>query len=129
VRTRSSAISSLAAEGEGILAWLVEGCREWMEDGLGTCDAVAQATASYRSENDTVGRFVAECCELGDDCRVVRKELRAALEAFCGDTGDDVPPAATVGRWLTERGIGDTRLEGKRAYRGVALKRSGASAP
>ncbi len=111
----------LAGEAEGILAWLVEGCLEWQEDGLGTCDAVERATQAYRTENDVVGRFVAECCELGDDCRVLRKELRDALIAYCSDAGDDVPPPTTVGRWLTERGIRDSRLDGKRAYRGIRL--------
>ena len=80
-----------------------------------------QATASYRSENDVVGRFVAECCELGDDYRVPRKVLRAALIDFCEDNDDDVPPATTVGRWLAERDVRDSRMNGKRAYRGIRV--------
>lgn len=113
--------TKLAAESEGILAWLVEGCLEWQDDGLGSCDAVDQATAAYRNENDVIGRFVDECCELGDECRVTRKGLQDALAAYCGDTGDDIPFAATLGRWLAERGVRQTRIEGKRAYRGVQL--------
>jgi putative DNA primase/helicase len=83
----------------------VEGCLEWQEDGFGTCNAVEQATASYRSENDVIGRFVAESCELGDDHRVLRKALRAALLAYCEEGGEDPPPAPALGRWLTDRGI------------------------
>jgi putative DNA primase/helicase len=113
--------AKLAAEAEGILAWLVEGCQEWLEDGLGACDAVEQATASYRTENDVIGRFVAECCELGDAARVSRKQLRAALLAYCDDTGDDPPAVATVGRWLTERGVREARIGKLRAYRGVRV--------
>ena len=60
----------LAAEAEGILAWLVEGCLEWQEDGLGMCDAVERATATYRTESDIIGRFVRDCCELDDEARV-----------------------------------------------------------
>jgi putative DNA primase/helicase len=113
--------AKLAAEAEGILAWLVEGALEWQEDGLGSCDAVERATAGYRTENDTIGRFVAECCELGEDHRVQRKALRAALTRFCEDTGDDIPPAATLGRWLTERGVRESRFDGVRGYRGIRL--------
>lgn len=111
----------LAAEAEGILAWLVEGCLEWQDSGLGSCDLVEQATAAYRTENDVIGRFVQECCEFDDEHRVERKVLRAALAAYCEDSGDDVPPAATVGRWLTERGVRDSRSSGKRSYRGIGL--------
>jgi putative DNA primase/helicase len=114
--------AKLTAEAEGILAWLVEGCLEWQEDGLGGCDVVDQATAAYRTENDVVARFVAECCDLGEERRVLRKTLREELAAFCVESGDDVPPAATVGRWLTERGIRDARVDGRRAYRGIAMR-------
>jgi putative DNA primase/helicase len=114
--------AKLAGEAEGILAWLVEGCLEWQESGLGTCDAVERATDLYRSESDTIGRFVQECCELGDDYRVLRKGLRAELTRFCEESGEDIPPPATLGRWLTERGVRDARLDGKRAYRGLRLR-------
>jgi putative DNA primase/helicase len=87
----------------------------------GPPDAVDRATTGYRTENDTIGRFVNECCDLDDDYRVQRKALRAALTRYCEDTGDDVPPAATLGRWLTERGVRDSRLDGARAYRGIRL--------
>jgi putative DNA primase/helicase len=113
--------SKLAAEREGILAWLVEGCLEWQDSGLGTCDAVEQATAAYRSENDVIGRFVAECCELDDEHRVVAKTLRGALAGYCEESGDDVPAPAMLGRWLTERGVREARVGGKRAYRGIRL--------
>ncbi len=69
-----------------------------------------------------IGRFAADCCEFGDDYRVTRHELRAALTRYCEDLGDEPPPAATVGRWLTERGARDSRSNGKRAYRGVRLR-------
>ena len=111
----------LATESEGILAWLVEGCLEWQDSGLGTCDAVERATGAYRDENDVIGRFVAECCELGDEFLVTRKTLRAALAAYCEELGDDIPPATTVGRWLTERGVRLAKVGGERKYRGIRL--------
>jgi putative DNA primase/helicase len=112
----------LAAEAEGILAWLIEGCLEWQDSGLGGCDAVDRATAAYRTENDAVGRFVDDCCELDDEHRVARSALRAALTRYCDENGDDVPASATVGRWLTERGVRDSRIRGKRAYKGIRLR-------
>jgi hypothetical protein len=99
-----------AAPGRGILAWLVEGCLDWQNSGLGSCDAVDRATTGYRTENDTIGRFVAECCDLGDDHRVQRKALRAALTRYCEATRTSAAASAhtvfehgesgTETRWL-----------------------------
>jgi putative DNA primase/helicase len=82
---------------------------------------VDAATREYRSENDVVGRFVAECCELDADHRVVKKDLRAALADYCDSNGDEVPPATTLGRWLSKRGIRDVKVGGKKGYRGARL--------
>jgi putative DNA primase/helicase len=111
----------LAAEAEGILAWLVEGCLEWQDSGLGTCDAVERATSAYRAENDVISRFVADSCELGEEYRVTGKTLRAALATYCDDAGEEVPAATTLGRWLSERGVREARIGNRRAYRGIGL--------
>ncbi len=52
----------LKAESSGILNWAVEGCRIWKRDGLVIPSAVAAATEEYRTENDTIGRFLDEIC-------------------------------------------------------------------
>lgn len=55
--------AKLKEEREGILTWLVEGCRQWKEKGLAPPPGVREATQEYRSEEDIVGRFLAECCK------------------------------------------------------------------
>lgn len=52
-------------ESEAVLAWLVEGAREWYETGLRPPPAVLEASAAYRSESDRVRQYVAERCEVG----------------------------------------------------------------
>jgi putative DNA primase/helicase len=52
----------LRAEREGILAWMVEGCLLWQQEGLKAPAAVREATEEYREEEDIVGRFLDECC-------------------------------------------------------------------
>ncbi len=49
-------------EGEGILAWIVEGCMEWLRDGLKEPQKVLDATKEYRLEQDVVSAFLEECC-------------------------------------------------------------------
>ncbi|ROR03388.1 phage/plasmid primase, P4 family, partial [Desulfosoma caldarium] len=52
----------LEAELPGILAWAVRGCLEWQRQGLQPPEAVTEATEGYRSEMDTIGDFIDECC-------------------------------------------------------------------
>lgn len=54
----------LALEQQGVLAWLVRGARQWFLDGLQPPDAVLAASRDYQVEQDRVGQFVSECCEL-----------------------------------------------------------------
>lgn len=50
----------------GILAWIVRGAVEWARDGLRAPAAVIEASEAYRGEQDRIGQFVRECCEVGD---------------------------------------------------------------
>lgn len=52
----------LAAEGEGILAWLVRGAREWYAGGLPAPRSVINESALYRSQQDRMQRFADDKC-------------------------------------------------------------------
>lgn len=54
-------------EREGIFAWMVEGARDWYEHGLQEPDAVVHDVLRYQLEQDRIGQFIAEHCELGQD--------------------------------------------------------------
>jgi putative DNA primase/helicase len=58
-------IEALKLELPGILAWIVRGAVEWHADGLNPPEKVIQATAEYRSDQDTIGQFAHEQCEVG----------------------------------------------------------------
>jgi putative DNA primase/helicase len=120
--------TKLEAELEGILAWAVEGCLEWREQGLGTCEAVEQATAEYRAENDMIGAFLRERCELDPDVTVSRADLREACERYFRDEGEEPLEMRVLGKRLRERGITDVKIGGIRHYKGVCLTVEGAVA-
>lgn len=58
---------ALKAEAAGILTWLVQGAVKWYAIGLNPPDVVLSAGAEYRSEQDRVGEFITEHCELDRD--------------------------------------------------------------
>jgi hypothetical protein len=60
---------------------------------------------------------VRECCELGPDVSVAKKELRAACRDYFKEQGEDVPNAWTLAEWLAAQGVRQTT----RRFRGIRL--------
>lgn len=56
---------ALKAERQGILNWLIQGAVAWNAGGLNPPEDVMIATEEYRSDQDTIGQFVRDQCELG----------------------------------------------------------------
>jgi putative DNA primase/helicase len=72
----------------GILSWMVEGCLAWQESGLATPEEVQESSNSYRAEQDQIGKFLSECCVLGEGFFCPTKTLRGAYERWCEDNGE-----------------------------------------
>jgi putative DNA primase/helicase len=115
--------ATLERELPGILSWAVQGCLEWQRHGLGQAGAVETATREYREDEDVLGAFLGECCELVRELEVEAAALRERYESFCKRLGERPMAASALGKRLTRRGI---RLHkgtgGTRFYRGIGLK-------
>lgn len=112
--------ATLHDELPGILAWAVRGCVAWQHEGLGEAGAVRQATASYRADEDTIGRFLEETCQDGGE--VPATTLRAAYQDWASTNGEPEMSAKTLGNRLKRRGIhADRRSQGARVYAGISL--------
>lgn len=64
LRADSSLPTKLKAELPGILAWMVRGCLAWQRDGLQPPAEVLVATGEYRDQQNTIGAFLTERCEV-----------------------------------------------------------------
>ena len=58
-------VYKLAKELPGILAWAVQGCLEWQENGLGMPDTSLSALREYREETDKITDFVKTAAGMG----------------------------------------------------------------
>lgn len=56
----------LRAEAPAILAWILEGSRLWLADGLLPPAAVLDATGGYFSSQDVMGAYISERCDFAD---------------------------------------------------------------
>jgi putative DNA primase/helicase len=115
--------AKLDAEAQGILAWAVEGCLEWRQDGLEVPTIVKAATARYRTSQDHLGRFLEECCIVEDDAYVAARAMRDAYEAWCQAQGERPWSAKAVGQELTDRGFDTTQIGHRRtrSWLGIGL--------
>lgn len=114
--------NKLLTELPGILAWCVRGCIEWQRDGLGMPEAVQAATASYRSEQDVIGAFLAECCVVGlPDYKVKASHLYAAFATWCQQSGEQETSQRKFGEAMSERGI-ERYMSAGTWYKNVAIR-------
>lgn len=95
----------LVAEAAGILAWAVEGCKQWYLHGLAEPEGITTAINEYRDEMDTIGHFLRE------ETTVCKGEYIAALEMYdrfkdwAKKTGQYVYSMKVLGMELKQRGV------------------------
>lgn len=58
-------VRKLMLEGSGVLNWALDGLRDWRQHDLMIPDAIRDATASYREDEDILGDWLDEECEVG----------------------------------------------------------------
>jgi putative DNA primase/helicase len=95
----------LRAEHAGVLAWMVEGCLEWQEHGLGEPKAVRDATDQYRNEMDTLAAFLDEECVMVAHGKVLAERLYHAYAIWCDKSGEQKQPKKAFVARLEERGF------------------------
>lgn len=118
--------AKLIAEMPGILRWAVEGCLLWQKEGLGEPADVTAATGKYKDEQDIIGHFIDQQCELDPDYREMASDLYKTYKQWCQDTGEYSQSQRAFGLKLTERGLASKQgtsgaIKGKIEWAGIRL--------
>lgn len=76
--------AKLEAERDGILAWLVQGCLDYLQHGLPVPQAVMDATSDYRTTSDPMREFLTTECTVTDNFEdfATGRDLRDAFNAW-----------------------------------------------
>lgn len=106
-----------------ILAWGIQGWADYQRQGLAEPASVVADTAEYRAENDTVGRFLDECCQVSKfgDQKVNTRTVREAYEKWCSAEGVAPVTPQVLGRELAKVGVEQVRSHGQRFYSRITL--------
>jgi putative DNA primase/helicase len=95
----------LRGEASGILNWLLDGLRVWMDKGLQEPEDVIAATAEYRDASDPLGRFLSSCIAASSGERVQSSVLHEVYEAWCKANGETAWKNRGLSLAMEERGF------------------------
>ena len=111
----------LREELPGILTWAVQGCQEWLAEGLRPPERVLVATAEYRSESDIIATFISECCEVGPGYQVPGASIYNAYKRWSEENGERTWTNTKFGRDLSDRGFESKHTMNGKVRQGLRL--------
>ena len=112
----------LRAEAHHILAWMVEGCLAWQKDGLADIPTtIKKATEDYREDQDLLGAWLAECCQLSSQYESLSSSLYISYQCWCDKNGLLKSSSRVFGRRLAERGFTSRKSNSKQFWAGVEV--------
>lgn len=115
---------TLAAEHPQILAWLIDGARQWHETGLRRPETVNQATEHYFAGQDILGQWLDEHCEQRTGAMALKRKAFENWTDFARFNGHAPGTQNSFSRNLEKRGIHERRTTMGRFYNGLDLVRA-----
>ena len=112
-------------ETPGILNFLIQGVKEYLDQGLGVPPKVKSASEGYRSQMDLLSEWIDEKCEVEDSHTETAQRLWLSWQDFARDRGTlrYIPSAVALGRRLDQKYPGAKGTGGVRIRKGIRLKR------
>lgn len=93
----------LRAEWPSILAWAIDGCLAWQDEGLDPPMAVSIATKSYLNQEDAITSWYNDCCVEAPDSFVYIKDLFDSWHGWAKDSGEVIGTKRVLTRHLEDR--------------------------
>jgi len=115
----------LKAEYPAILRWMIDGCLDWRENGLGIPEAVRDASNDYFAEQDDITRWLEDSTEPKARAFTSSNALYRSWQKWCVE--HDVLAGTQTGltEALQDRGLVYKRTEKARGFINLALKEGG----
>lgn len=113
----------LRTELPGILALAVQACIAWQQHGLPAAGLISEATADYRTESDTLGGFLNDCCVIRADVQAKASDLYTRYGYWCTEVGAEPLKQQAFGRRLSDRGYQQKRTNALgRVWAGISIR-------
>ena len=114
--------------GEAVMKWMIEGALQAIDLGfkIPFPACVEEAIATYKAENDWLGHFLDECCEIGDGFTAKSGELYSAYRTFSASNGEYVRSTTDFYTALEGEGFIRQKTRSGMVVKGIKLKPTGA---
>jgi len=112
----------LKAEYPGILRWAIEGCLAWQREGLSPPEIARVATEDYLSAEDSLGRWLEECCVTDRANWTSGAVLFASWRRWCEDNVEYAGSQKRFSQNLEVRGFAQKRSRTARGFAGIVLQ-------
>ncbi len=111
----------LRSEGAGILNWALSGARDYAKERrLLRSGAVSEATDAYRSQTDTVGRFVGEWCVRSTGAEFPASACLEMYKNWCTENGERPVRSTDFKARLEQLGVKQKRKNTGNVYLEIA---------
>ena len=94
----------LIDDAEAVLAWMVQGCLMWQQEGLQQPQELIQVKYEYRQGQDAVGLFIDECCTENQKSKVKASKLYNSYKKWCESSGEYELSHREFSKRLREKG-------------------------
>ena len=111
----------LCSELGAILQWAVDGCLAWQRVGLNARAIVRDATEKYLASEDSLGRWLADCCVVNRTCWTAAAALFASWRQWCEQNQEYVGSQKRLSENLESRGFVAQRTRAARGFSGIGL--------
>ena len=112
----------LKAELPGILAWMINGCTDWLERGLTPPKTVTDATAAYLESEDAIAAWIEDCATRDASSFAKSANLFASWSEWAGKSGEYVGSQKRFSQNLEARGFTpDRHRQLGRGFYGIRL--------
>jgi putative DNA primase/helicase len=113
------------AELSGILRWAIDGCRQYLEDGICYPNEVLEATAQYKADSDLVERFLGERCVTGECCQIMARPLYRAFAMWAEQACEEAMTETAFGLRMKEKAFDKKPRATGNCYLGLHLAEDG----
>lgn len=120
-RSQGAVEAEHRAEGSGILNWLLDGFRDFMERGIDMPEEMAELKRQLMESADPVGVFINEMTTTGNptSTRINVTAFYSVYEKWCEQEGRTLYQAKTVGDIMVEKGFERGKYQGTSNWKGL----------
>jgi putative DNA primase/helicase len=111
----------LRAELAGILAWMIQGTRQWLADGLAPPGIVTDATAAYLEAEDAIAAWIDDRCDRDPAAFQTSTELFVSWSSWATVNGEYTGSMKRLVAALDNRGFTAVRKEHGRGFIGLRI--------